>query len=562
MKHLPYLRVLLGLGCGLLLTPSFSALADEPLSAKLPVWFEENVGQNNSHVQYQFRGLTHALLLTEEGVEILLSKGDTLRLRFETTTEKLNWKGLSPLTGKVHQFKAMNRITDVPLYSSVISNNIAPGVDFVLHGKANTLEFDFVVHPGADPRGIKLQFGGTISYTCDDDGNLILRTPHDQLICKMPFAYQKTAGEMRRIRCDYRTFADGVGFDLGKYDQTSPLTIDPVMVFSSRVLGTSSAYGVGSDAQGNVYLGGYSASPDLPVKSALQSSRNGELDIFVVKLDPTLTDVVYATYIGGSNHDDIKAMAVDSDGNVYLGGRTKSDDFPTTENAFCRTHKATFDNVVIKLNPDGNKMIYSTLLGGESMEEVRGIAFDKYGNCAVVGGTHSTDFPTTPNAFKPVYTDEKEPDPTKKSGKPFQAEDAFVAKLNPEGSALVFCSFLGGHGYDKAWGCAMDPEGNVYVTGYAGSKDFPTTHGVVQPQHAGGDPSGDFGELDVFVTKFSADGTRLVFSTLLGGTANDKGESIAVTSDGHVYVAGETRSLTFQFATPIKVLSQAIMTFL
>lgn len=522
----------------------------------VPLWFEANVGQHEEDVRFISSGLEQTLWVTRENIGVHFDNGEKITLQLLGTDDLLMPEGKAEYSGKANYMlrdEPSKWVSGVPLFASVRCPRVYDGIDLILHGTQGKLEYDFVVEPFADPSRIRMHFRGAERVLVDSTGNLVICTKSKKMICPTPFAYQGQKTLVQRVDCSYGIDENGdVTFTLGEYDHSLPLTIDPVLLFSSYFQEATSARGIGVDAEGNVYVGGFTHSSAFPVKNAYQNQNAGNLDIFVVKLNPELDTILYATYIGGSNDDDIKAMAVDEKGYVYLGGRTKSPDFPTTEGAFCRVHKATYDNIVAKLHPNGDHLVYSTLLGGESMEEVRGIAYDAEGNCAVVGGTHSTDFPTTPNSFKPVYTDPKEPDPTKKSGKPFTAEDAFVAKFNPSGTGLVFCSFLGGHGYDKAWGCAMDPQGHVFVTGYTGSKDFPVTEGVIQPKHAGGDPSGDFGELDVFVTKFNPDGTQLVFSTLLGGTGNDKGEGVAVDAKGNVFVTGDTSSVDFPTKQPVQ----------
>jgi hypothetical protein len=237
---------------------------------------------------------------------------------------------------------------------------------------------------------------------------------------------------------------------------------------------------------------------------------------YALVIDPTL---VFSTYLGGSDFDGGAGIAVDGAGNTYVAGTTGSTDFPTTPGAFQTSLRgAELDDVfVTKLNATGSALVYSTYLGGSFFDDATGIAVDAAGNAYVTGGTSSNNFPTTPGAFQRV---------------PGGDDDAFVTKLNPTGSALVYSTYLGGSGFDDPSGIAIDTTGNAYVTGGTDS-DFPTTPGAFQPSFGGG-----FG--DGFVTKLNATGSALVYSTFLGGSEFDVGLSIAVEAAGNAYVTGFT----------------------
>jgi len=234
-------------------------------------------------------------------------------------------------------------------------------------------------------------------------------------------------------------------------------------------------------------------------------------------IDPT---IVLATYVGGGLTDQAFAIALDASANVYLTGNTNSADFPTTVGAFQPTPpSARVDAFVVKLNSAFTARTYSTYLGGTTGDDAgRGIAVDATGNAYVTGFTASTDFPTTPGAFQTAF-----------GGGVF---DAFVVKLNPAGSALVYGTYLGGAGSDVGLGIAIDTAQNAYVTGGTFSANFPTAAGVSQTVLAGG--------RDAFVTQLNAAGTALVYSTYLGGAGTDVGNAIAVDGTGAAYITGST----------------------
>ena len=284
------------------------------------------------------------------------------------------------------------------------------------------------------------------------------------------------------------------------------------------------------DGQGNVYLTGATASLDFPTVTAPQSSIGGDTDAFVAKLSLDGSALVYSTYLGGSDRDDGHNIAVDLSGSAYISGRTDSSDFPTV-NAFQSSPGGNTDAFVTKLSADGTTLIYSTYLGGSGLDIAEGgeMAVDVLGNAYVAGQTGSADFPTQ-NAVQPNYV----------GGFRY----AFVTKLDPDGTGLVFSTFLGGSDFDFANGVAADTLGNAYLTGETTSNNFPT-HNPFQAGYGGG-------FRDLFVAKVSATGSTLVFSTYLGGNSEDRGEAIAVGADHCVYVAGFTDSPDFPTENPLQ----------
>jgi len=260
---------------------------------------------------------------------------------------------------------------------------------------------------------------------------------------------------------------------------------------------------------------------------AFQTSPSGGGDAFVTKLNAAGSALVYSTYLGGSNQDQGEAIAVDSVGDAYVTGFTKSTNFPTTFGAFQTTYGGGFtDAFVTKLNAAGSApLVYSTYLGGSDFDAPgeKGIRVDSVGDAYVTGVTRSTNFPVTSGAFQTAYGG--------------GLDDAFVTKLNPTGSALVYSTFLGGNGDESGDGIAVDSAGNAYVTGFTQSTNFPTTSGAFQTTPGGGS--------DAFVTKLNAAGSALVYSTYLGGSGTDQGLTVAVDSAGSAYVTGQTFSTNF-----------------
>ena len=439
--------------------------------------------------------------------------------------------GLDPLPGKSNYFIGNDPKkwrTNVPNYAKVKYRDVYPGVDLVYYGNQGQLEYDFVVRPGADPKAIKMTVrAGFLSRRgrlqgappqIDTNGDLVFGTESEVRLHK-PVVYQPLASGMRLpVDAHYSLKGDEASFELALYDRDHPLVIDPVLSYSTY-LGSSdlsggsnldTGYGIAVDSGGNAYLTGFTNSADFPTLNPFQATSGGGYDVFITKLNPTGSALVYSTYLGGSGNDRGAGIAVDSSGNVYVTGFTESTNFPTL-NPFQATSGGGKDAFVTKLNPTGNALVYSTYLGGSGNEIAAGIAVDSSGNAYVTGPTDSTNFPTL---------------------NPFQAtsgggNDVFVTKLNPTGNALVYSTYLGGSGNDGGAGIAVDSSGNAYVTGSTASLDFPTFNAL---------QASLMGNFDAFVAKLDTAGTALAYSTYFG--SYDIGNAIAVDSSGNAYVTG------------------------
>ncbi|MGH7945869.1 MAG: SBBP repeat-containing protein, partial [Opitutaceae bacterium] len=504
--------------------------------------------------------------------------------------------------------------TNIPTYAKVHYREVYPGIDLVYYGNQRQLEYDFIVAPGADPGNIMLDFQGAERMEVNAEGALVLHLAGGAMRQKKPVIYQEVGGVRREIAGSYVLWgASRVGFEVAAYDTSRPLVIDPVLAYSTYLGGSFSndlGEAIAVDAAGNAYVTGRTTSyeqdrfPTTP--GAFQPSTTaspGWSDAFVTKLNPAGSALIYSTYLGGGGEDSGFGIAVDTDGNAYVAGWQDGTNFPTTPGAFQTTKPgggSIGDGFVTKLNPTGSALVYSTYLGGREHDLAFGIAVDTGGNAYVTGSTVSADFPTTPGAFQGAPTGGGFPPPfgggfttklnpagtaliystTSISGAiavdadgnayltgwagadlpttpgAFQtsfgggAYDAFVAKLNVAGSALVYSTYLGGGLDEGGSGIAIDAGGNAYVTGYTGSINFPTTSGAFQPVFAGGTGEGDrYGNsrfpADTFVAKLNPTGSALIYSTYLGGSGDDFSSGISIDSLGNAYLTGDTRSSDF-----------------
>jgi hypothetical protein len=280
------------------------------------------------------------------------------------------------------------------------------------------------------------------------------------------------------------------------------------------------------DGSGNAYVTGRTFSTDYDVTpGAFQTTYGGGLgaDVFVTKLSPTGTALVYSTYIGGSGDESGRGIAVDGSGNAYVTGYTNSTDYDVTPGAFQTTYGGgLMDVFVTKLNATGTALVYSTYIGGSGDDGGSGIAVDGSGNAHVTGYTESTDYDVIPGAFQ-----------TTNGGN----SDVFVTKLNATGTALVYSTYIGGSANDYGSAIAVDGSGNAYVTGLTSSTDYDVTPWAFQTTNGGG--------RDVLVTKLNATGTALVYSTYIGGNGDELGRGIAVDGSGNAYVTGWTNSTDY-----------------
>ncbi len=517
--------------------------------ARLPLRFEANAGQLDASVRYAARAEGVSLFLTDEGATLAVSPraGDaghearagaavTMRVVGRTRTQAPVPSERMPTRSSyfVGSDPAGWR-TDVPSYRRVAYDDVLPGVRQLFHGEAGALEYDFVLAPGARPESIEVAFDGADSVTLDARGDLAVHTPAGDLRQPRPRVYQREAGEDLAVAAGYRvTGRVTVAFDIGPYDTSRALVIDPVLAYSTFLGGSGSdfGYGIAVDGEGAMYVTGFTSSPDFPTTHPHQATLRGPDDVFVAKLSPDGTELVYSTTIGGTDGAYGYGIAVDAAGAAYVVGSTVSADYPTTAGAFQTAFGGISDAVVTKLSPSGSSLVYSTYLGGVDRDYGYGIAVDGTGAAFVVGktigledrfGNSSDDFPTVAGGAQTTFGG---------------GTDAFVAKVSPSGSSLVYSTYVGGSADDEGAGIALDRAGAAYVTGFTSSLDFPTAPATpYQALNNGTD--------NAFVTKLSPTGSAFVYSTYLGGAQVDEAAAIAVDGVGAAYVTGTTSSPDF-----------------
>ncbi len=563
-----------------------------------PTTFEPNVGQTDGSVRFLSRSRGYTAFLTDGGATLSLGGGRgesraALRMAFENGRPDARPSAERELAGRVNYLVGPDSARwrrDVPTYAAVRYADVYPGVDAVFSGAGDHLEYDFVVAPGGDVSQIRLRFEGQRSIAVGEDGDVRIDVGTGSLRQLRPVAFQDGAGK-ERVSAKCVVDPDGiVRFEVGAFDPTRPLVIDPVLVHSSYLSGSGieNATAIAADGSGASYVTGDTSSATFPTTvGAYDPEFNGNVDVFVTKVDPSGSSLVYSTYVGGfSTTQGGTAIEVDATGAAYVAGSTaelpsSSFDFPLTDGAYDTTYNGQNDVFVFKLDPTGSSLVYSTLVGTAASDVAQDLGLDSAGEVVVVGLSNSPSYPVTPGAFDTT---------------PNGDHDIFVTKLDATGASLVYSSFVTGAVNTDTHKIAVDADGAAYVTGFANA-DLPTTPDAYIPTASSGgylckfapdgaslgfatytgsttarsiavDPSGavclvgatddpDYpvtpgaydttpnGGLDAYVTKFNTGGTALVYSTFLGGSDDDEAVGIAVAPSGFVYVVGRTFSSTF-----------------
>jgi len=511
---------------------------------QLPLTFEENCGQWDKKVLFTSQGRGAKLFVTEEGVTFAIGTGaERAALRFSVVGASADGRvsGEREFGGAANYLKGndpANWVTGARRFGAVRSSEVKPGIDLVYYGHGQELEYDVVLRPGAKAAELRFRFEGADKLSVNGAGDLLVKTAAGELVQHRPAVWQEVAGKRTEISAAYRLVGkNSVAINVGKYDERRELVIDPVLSFATYLGGKAddAAYAVALDSSGNVYIGGYTQSTDFPTSiGAYRVALNGQsTDVFVTKLNPTGTAILYSTLIGGSGNESALGLVVDSGGNAYMTGTTSSYDFPTTAGSLSplRNNASIF---VTKLNAAGTGLVYSTYLGAGYNDFAGGIAIDSAGNAYVVGSTYGS-FPVTTGAFSTDIT----------HGVPNSyGTDAFVAKLNSTGSALVYATYLGGTGYETATGVTLDLSGQAYITGNTTSADFPTSATSFQKTY----PFTGYGYYasgSGYVVCLNSAGAALTYSTYLGGSNGTDPKAIALDAGQNAYVVGQTGSTDF-----------------
>ncbi|MFX0065643.1 MAG: SBBP repeat-containing protein [Candidatus Hermodarchaeota archaeon] len=572
--------------------------ADYDPQAALYSFFRENRGQVPDYLRY-YAQLSNGLVGFGLSKIYFIIDDNSFELDF-LRANNVQPKGAQPLPSYSNYFLGNQVFTQVDHYAQIVYPELYEGITLTYQLTSQGLKYEFFIAPFADINQIQMMYSGVVEVHVDpsqvtlqlssskffDDGLAVWYADNHQAIESAFECYPSADSSFASSKVIHFTLDN-------RYDSSRAIIIDPLFLnISTFIDGNLDDHGrsLALDSANNVYLTGQTGSSDFPTTpGAYDTTHNGEKDVFVCKLSPDGTTLVYSTFIGGTEDDRGYSLALDSVNNVYLTGETNSISFPTTPGAYDTTHNgaedvffcklspdgttlvySTFiggigfdygcslaldsendvyiagetlgdfpttsgandttynggftDIFVCKLSADGSNLLYSTFIGGSYSDSVHSLALDSSNNVYLTGWTDSSDFPITPDAYDTTYNDNS-------------YSDVFFCKLSPDGTTLVYSTFIGGNNRDYGLSLALDSINNVYLTGRTGSSDFPTTPGAYDTTYNG--------EKDVFVCKLSPDGTTLVYSTFIGGNNTEYGLSLALDSINNVYLTGYTYSSDF-----------------
>jgi hypothetical protein len=557
---------------------------------ELPLAFEANQGQTAADVRFLSRGDSYSLFLTGQEAVLALRKSvpnagprfdrtklsnvrsrsrrgeelAVLRMRLDGANPNATVAGVNRMATRVNYFignDAKKWRTDIPVYSQVKYQEVYPGVDLLFYGSQRRLEYDFLVAPGADVKAIALDIQGANKLGIDPHGNLLMKVAGGEVELQKPVIYQEVKGERREIAGNYAIANHHeVSFSISNYDRTLPLTIDPVLNYVTYLGGSGNlggfvgdeAFGIALDSAGDAYVAGHTASTDFPQQNPEAPTPPTDIaavgTAFISELNPTGTQLLYSTYLGGSGEantgDEAQAIAVDGSGNIYATGFTGSPDFPSTANALIPNAPGNsnglgtgFITKLIPANTGTAQLGYSSYLGGSTQDQGNGIAVDSNGNAFIAGLTLSTNFPTTANAISTALLNPNgsafltEINTTAASGPASEVYSTYFGGTNGAGTAFLFG--------DDAFGITIDTNSNAYIVGTTTSTNFPPKGHVVSSCST--DTNGT-----AFVSVINTATPALTYSTCLGGSTNGtQGVGIALGPNNIVYVTGQTRAPDF-----------------
>jgi hypothetical protein len=551
-------------GTGLLVALIGANVSAQSLASlsNLPLWFETGAaGKFTAHTSGSEFAITSA------GTEFTLTKtsGEAAGCRLELVGADAAAKisGVQPLTGKVNYLHGNNPDqwqTSIATFGQVRVDQIYPGINLVYYGNQQKLEYDFDLAAGINPAVIGLRFTGAEKISVNPQGELVIRLHAGEVIQHAPVAYQIIDGKRQEVAASYQLVdAHTAAFSLGNYDRNEPLVIDPVLSYSSYFGGNNNDIGWAiavSTNDGSIYVAGqtfstkFKGSAPLATLGAFETKYNGAGDAFIARFDVdgtgTNLSLHYATYLGGSADDGALGLAVDNAGDAFVTGFTVSPNFPTAHALFNKiggkldlnTKQYLVDAFVTELNPAGSGLVYSTYLGGSSMDAAYGITLDDAGDAYVTGYSYSTNFPVTANAVQPR--------PACAPSLYINA-NAFVAEISPLGTNLNYSTYWGGTNFDEGHAITWN-NGKLFVAGRTSSTNFPNTNAIAGFDRLNHGTKGYLTKPDAFITAFDTTiitNLMVEYSTFLGGSNYDEATGIAADANGSAYVCGATSSTDF-----------------
>jgi len=504
--------------------PSRGAVA--PCLSGIEGSFTENLGQLDPSIMYYCMGSPLSIALGVGWVaynyrSAASNLGVMFHVRFDGST------GSAPLGVGELPYRSNYFIGNDPgawrtgarSYREVLYESVWDGIDARFHLRDGSFKYEFVVAPGADPTRIRLGFESVERLSIDrGTGDLLVWTTAGILKDRAPVTYVEGSQGDNRVVSSYELTGDGstVGFHIGEYDDSWPLVIDPELTYCTYLGGSKGDwYGRSEvDGSGNLYITGFTEGTFPVTQGSYDTTHEGVYDVFVCKMGNMGNSMTWATYIGGAGVDEGASISIDSSCDIYIAGETRSNDFPTTTGAYQGTYGGDItDCYVLKLNSTGDRLIYSTYLGGPEVDQLFGLDTDSQGSAYVTGRTMG-DFPTTSGCFCSTFTPDE--------------GNIFVSKLDDDGSDLSYSTYFPGY---TGWTINVDDDGCAYVGGGTCVRS-PTTASAYQSEYRGNE--------DCVVFKLNAQGTDLLKSTMIGGGGSDDIRNLALDEQGNLLMIGFT----------------------
>jgi hypothetical protein len=512
------------------------------LDARLPLLFEQNVGQTNSQVRYLARCGRYQIYLTQNAAVLKVAgkKSDAvLRSTLRNANENAPITGVDEQAGKTNYLlgSRSNWKSGVANFAAVKYEGVYPGIDLKYYGRDRQLEYDFDVAPLADPSVIALTIEGADKITTDKDGALLLKTAAGEVRWQEPLVYQESVAGRQVVSAAYRIDGNQISFKLGAYDHGKSLVIDPILDYGTFLDGNSferyNSFLV--DAAGYAYIVGETGSSNFPTTSGAYqttfTTQNYSGEVFVTKLNQNGSGLVWSTFVGGTGPNNgswANGFTMDASGNIYIVGSSGdfepndggngtytwyTSTFPVSANAYNTAEVANWRYFLVKLNSSGSALDYSTFLSTVPNIIPYAVAVDTANNAYVTGyysnTNGSTPFPATPDAYQSTYAGD---------------EDAYVMKFNSTGTALDYATLVGGKYDDVAEQILVDSDGDATIDGSTYSPNYPiTANGLRQPSEGG------------FITTLNSTGTGLLYSTVLN---NVLGINVKRDTAGYYYAGG------------------------
>lgn len=417
-------------------------------------------------------------------------------------------------------------VSDTPSYKRIRYPQLYDGIDLDYYFTEQGLKYEFRVAPGADIERIQMRYDG--AGVSVEGASLKLKIQLGGIEDKGLVFLQETDTGLVQVR-GRAVVRDNIVRYIADYNKTKTLIIDP-LIFSSLIGGQfeDAATTMALDSSSNVYVAGYTYSPDFPTTVGVyDTDLSGRTDSFIVKLDPAGSKILKATYIGGRDDESDSgfnwhhSIVIDRADNIYLSGSTTSPDYPVTAGAFNTTFQTGLIIVVTKLDSNLSRLIFSTFIGDGRNS---GMAIDSSCNVYLTGWTDYPTLPITPGAFCSTF---------------IHYAESYAIKLDVTGSKLIYCTYLSGSADDMACGIEVNDKGEAVVTGTTSSHDFPVTPGAFDTTFYEG------GNYQAFILQLSNDGSKLLFSTFIGGSG--KGLSVDLDKSGNVYALIISTSSDFPF---------------